>query len=50
MAKYQRYAGYAHEAPDPIIPKPDVPQDPMILLLTSRWLTHPFFGLSGQFR
>ena len=31
MAKYQRYAGYAHEAPDPIIPKPDVPPDPMIV-------------------
>ena len=31
MAKYQRYAGYAHEAPDPIIPKPDVPSDPMIV-------------------
>ena len=31
MAKYQRSAGYAHEAPDPIIPKPDVPPDPMIV-------------------
>ena len=31
MPKYKRYAGYRHDAPEPVIPKPDVPPDPMIV-------------------
>jgi len=31
MAKYQRYTGYQHEAPEPQIPKPDMSPDPKIV-------------------
>ena len=31
MAKYQRYAGYGHQAPEPRIPKPTVPPEPRIV-------------------
>ena len=31
MPKYERYAGYQHDAPVPVVPKPVVPPDPMIV-------------------
>lgn len=31
MSKYQRYSGYSHRAPDPVIAKPEVPPDPKIV-------------------
>ena len=31
MPQYERYAGYPHDALVPVVPKPDVPPDPMIV-------------------
>ena len=31
MAKFQRYAGYEHQTPEPVIPKPDVLPDPRVV-------------------
>ena len=31
MPKFERYSGYQHNAPVPVVPKPDVPPDPMIV-------------------
>ena len=31
MPKYERYKGYKQAAPEPVVPKPDVPPDPIVV-------------------